>query len=80
MPLNNSARLTEMIVGGAREEISMEKLMAQVHEEYFKEVAENRGRVDEDELTKRIHKVLNSSGNIFILQSRIFIDIICLVV
>lgn len=63
VPLNDSDRLTDVIVGGARENISMEKLMAQVHNEYMKEMAEKGQRVDEDELTKRIHKVLNSTSN-----------------
>lgn len=60
--LPDVSRLTDVIVGGAREDISMEKLMAQVHNEYMKEVAEKGERVNEDELTKRIHRVLNSSG------------------
>lgn len=64
VPLNDAAKLTDVIVGGAREDISMEKLMAQVHNEYMKEVAEKGERVNEDELTKRIHSVLNSAGNL----------------
>lgn len=59
VPLKDANRLTEMIIGGAREDMSMERLMAKVHEEYMKEVAEKGERVDEDELTKRVHKVLN---------------------
>lgn len=62
VPLNDSHLLTDVIVGGAREDISMEKLMAQVHNEYMKEIAEKGQRVDEDELTKRIHRVLNSTS------------------
>ena len=61
--LNEAEKLANVIIGGAREDISMEKLMAQAHNEYMKEVAEKGGMVDEDELTKRIHKVLNSSSN-----------------
>lgn len=63
MVLNDAERLTDVIVGGTREDISMERLMAQVHNEYMKEVAEKGERVNEDELTKRIHRVLNSSGS-----------------
>lgn len=62
VPLEDSNKLTDVIVGGAREDISMEKLMAQVHNEYMMEMAEKGTRVDEDELTKRIHKVLNSKS------------------
>lgn len=63
VPLDDSENLTNVIIGGAREDISMEKLMAQVHNEYMKEVAEKGKRVDEDELTRRIHNVLNSKSN-----------------
>lgn len=59
VPLNGADRLTEMIVDGTREDMSMERLMAKVHEEYMKEVAEKGERVNEDELTKRVHQVLN---------------------
>ena len=38
----------------------MEKMMAQVHEEEMKEAAEKGTKVNEDELTKRIHTLLNS--------------------
>ena len=62
VPLNTADRLTEMIVGGAREDLSMERLMAKVHEEYMKEIAEKGERVNEDELTKRVHQVLNAES------------------
>ena len=76
VPLDNAENLAKVIVGGTREEISMEKLMAQVHEEVMKEAAEKGTRVDEDELTRRIHNILNSQGknrvNMFLtLSSRI---------
>lgn len=61
--LDNADNLTNVIVGGTREEISMEKLMAQVHNEVMKEAADKGTRVNEDELTKRIHDVLNAKGN-----------------
>ena len=62
VPLNSAENLAKVIVGGTREEISMEKLMAQVHEEVMKEAAAKGTRVDEDELTRRIHNILNSQG------------------
>jgi hypothetical protein len=64
VPLADAAELTNVIVGGAREDISMEKLMAQAHAEYMKEVAEKGECVNEDELTKRIHSVINSKSKI----------------
>ena len=70
VPLNNADQLTNVIVGGTREEISMEKMMAQVHNEVMKEAAEKGTRVDEDELTRRIHKLLNSKS---IIKINLFI-------
>jgi hypothetical protein len=61
-PLANAQDLARVMIGGAREEVSMEKLMAQVHNEVMKEAAEKGSRVDEDELTRRIHKLLNEQG------------------
>ncbi len=64
IPLNDAENLSNVIVGGTRQEISMEKMMAQVHQEVMKEAAEKGTRVDEEELTRRIHNLLNSkSGN-----------------
>jgi hypothetical protein len=41
----------------------MEKMMAQVHNEVMKEAAEKGTRVNEEELTKRIHNLLNSQSS-----------------
>ena len=62
VPLNSAEHLAKVIIGGSREEISTEKLMAQVHEEVIKEAAAKGTKVDEDELTRRIHNILNSQG------------------
>lgn len=64
VPLDNANKLSNVIIGGAREEMSMEKMMADAHNEYMKEVAEKGGRVDEDELTKRIHSVINKKNDL----------------
>jgi hypothetical protein len=72
VPLANATELTKVIIGGAREEVSMEKLMAQVHDEVMKEAAAKGTRVDEDELTKRIHKLLNQQGNLVAIIFTIF--------
>ena len=63
VPLGDAENLAKVIIGGSREEISTEKLMAQVHQEVIKEAAEKGTRVDEDELTRRIHNILNSQGS-----------------
>lgn len=62
--LGSADQLANVIIGGAREEMSMEKLMADVHNEYMKEVAEKGARVDEDELTRRIHSMINSTKTV----------------
>jgi len=45
----------------------MEKMMAQVHNEVMKEAAEKGTRVNEEELTKRIHNLLNSQSSFIYL-------------
>lgn len=62
IPLGNCANLASVIVGSAREEISLEKLLAQVHEEVMREAALRGGPVDETELTRRIHEVMQGGG------------------
>jgi hypothetical protein len=62
IPLANSANLASIIVGSAKEEISLERLIAQVHEEVMREAALRGGPVDEVELTRRIHEVMHNGG------------------
>jgi hypothetical protein len=62
IPLASCNNLASIIVGSAREEISLERLLAQVHEEVMREAALRGGPVDETELTKRIHAVMQSGG------------------
>ena len=62
--LNSAENLTTMILDGTHQEISMEKMMAQVHNEVMKEAAEKGSGIDEDELTNRIHKLLNLKSGI----------------
>jgi len=62
IPLANCANLSSVIVGSAREEISLERLIAQVHEEVMREAALRGGPVDETELTRRIHEVMHGGG------------------
>ncbi|RNA25399.1 Alpha- kinase vwkA [Brachionus plicatilis] len=53
--LEDAANLSNLIVGGTREEISMEKMMAEVHNDLMREAAEKGTRIDEEELTKRLN-------------------------
>lgn len=62
VPLDNCADLAAIIVGSAREEISLERLLDQVHEEVMREAALRGGPVDEAELTRRIHDIMHGGG------------------
>jgi len=62
IPLGNCDNLSAIIVGSAKEEISLERLIAQVHEEVMREAALRGGPVDETELTRRIHEVMQGGG------------------
>ncbi|CAF0873128.1 unnamed protein product [Rotaria sordida] len=62
IPLNNCANLASVIVGSAKEEISLERLIAQVHEEVMREAELRGGPIDEAELTRRIHELMHSGG------------------
>ena len=53
-----------MIINGAHEEMGMEKLMAKVHNEVMQEAMAGGRPVDEEELTKRIHSLINSKSNL----------------
>jgi hypothetical protein len=69
VPLDDANQLSNVIIGGTREEMSLEIMMAQVHNEVMKEAAEKGTRVDEDALTRRIHKLLNSKSKIQIKKN-----------
>lgn len=62
IPLDTCANLASVIVGSAKEEISLERLIAQVHEEVMREAALRGGPVDEAELTRRLHEVMQTGG------------------
>lgn len=62
IPLANCTNLASVIVGSAKEEISLEQLIAQVHEEVMCQAALRGDPVDEVELTRRIHEVMHSGG------------------
>jgi len=62
IPLNSSSGLATVIVGSAREEVSLEKLISQVHDEVMREAALRGGPVDEAELTRRIHELMQDGG------------------
>ena len=53
----------KIIIGGSHEEIFMEKFMDQVNNEVLKECVIKP--MDEEELTKKIHFILNSNSKSF---------------
>ncbi|CAF1189657.1 unnamed protein product [Rotaria magnacalcarata] len=59
IPLANAGNLSSIIVGSAQEEISLEKIIAQVHEEVMREATLRGGSVDETELTRRIREIMH---------------------
>ncbi|CAF2137534.1 unnamed protein product, partial [Rotaria magnacalcarata] len=59
IPLANAGNLSSIIVGSAQEEISLEKLIAQVHEEVMREATLRGGSVDETEFTRRIREIMH---------------------
>ncbi|CAF1671687.1 unnamed protein product [Rotaria magnacalcarata] len=62
IPLANAGNLSSIIVGSAQEEISLEKIIAQVHEEVMREATLRGGSVDETELTRRIREIMHDGG------------------
>lgn len=62
VPLRNARLLAKVIVGGAVEEISLERLMKDVE----KEVCELKGQgvIDENELAQAVQSKLSSKGKI----------------
>lgn len=61
--LKNAANLSSLIVGGTKEEISMEKMISQVQNDLMKEAAQKGQKIDEEELTKRVHEIINSRNS-----------------
>lgn len=50
-----------MIISGTNEEIKMEKLMFKIQDKLMKEAFEKGERINEDELTKQVHNLLNTT-------------------
>lgn len=61
VPLSNASNLTEVIIGGAQEEVSLEKWMAEVDEEVQRDLEAGK-EIDEEELTRRIHEKMKLKG------------------
>lgn len=61
VPLSNASNLTEVIIGGAQEEVSLEKWMTEVDEEVQRDLAKGI-EIDEEELSRRIHEKMKDKG------------------
>lgn len=61
VPLSTASNLTEVIIGGTQEEVSLEKWMAEVDEEVERDLAKNI-EIDEEELSRRIHEKMKVKG------------------
>ncbi|XP_002735987.1 uncharacterized protein LOC100372473 [Saccoglossus kowalevskii] len=61
VPLTDASSLAKVIIGGAREELSLQRLRLKVDEEIRKEV-ETKGVVDEDSVSKRVMNKFRDEG------------------
>ncbi|KAK6177184.1 hypothetical protein SNE40_015339 [Patella caerulea] len=63
VPLAGAKALTQVIIGGAQEEISLERWMEEVNQQVIAEMNEKgEANVTEDELCSRVHSHLQSKG------------------
>ena len=64
VPLANSTLLAKVIIGGAQEEIALQRLLEEVNQEVQQEAQAQGGgdRIDEEELAHRVHAKFASRG------------------
>lgn len=61
VPLTKAQVLSQVIIGGAQEEMALERIMDEVNEEVQADL--NAGRdIDEEEMTRRVHSKMMSKG------------------
>jgi len=61
VPLSRAKVLSQVIVGGAQEELSLEQLMEEVNEEVQADMAAGR-TIDEEEMSRRVHTKMMAKG------------------
>lgn len=61
VPLSDAKNLVDVIIGGAQEEVSLEKWMAEVDAEVQRDL-EGGKEIDEEELSRRIHEKMKLKG------------------
>ncbi|XP_048735686.2 uncharacterized protein LOC125651138 [Ostrea edulis] len=76
VPLAGSKMLTQVIIGGAQEEISLEKWMAEVDEEIKREMDAGR-EINDEEMSHMVHEKLKSKGAVAkrLRQNNVGLDI-----
>lgn len=70
VPLRNANLLAKVIIGGAQEEMSLEKLMEDVESEVRNQINLSGGVVKEEELYQNVYKKLSSKSKFFFQYSR----------
>jgi len=61
VPLSRAKVLSQVIVGGAQEEMSLEQIMEEVNEEVQADMASGR-TIDEEEMSRRVHTKMMAKG------------------
>ena len=70
VPLRNANLLSKVIIGGVKEEISLEKLMEDVQNDVREKLSASSGIVNEEELYKSVFEKLSAKSNFIILNRR----------
>ena len=66
VPLRNANLLSKVIIGGAQEEISLEKLMEDVENEVGQQIKASSGIVKEEELYKSVFEKLSAKSKLIL--------------
>lgn len=61
VPLTGAGLLTQVIIGGAQEELSLERWMAEVNEEVEREIKAGR-KINDEEMSRKVKAKLDSKG------------------
>jgi hypothetical protein len=64
VPLRNAKLLSKVIIGGAQEEISLEKLMENVENEVRQQINSSSGKIKEEELHQLVFEKLSSTSKL----------------
>ena len=68
VPLANATFLSQVIIGGAQEEIALQRLLEEVNRDVVQEAQDLGEALDEDALAEKVHTKLKSKGMQLILD------------